>query len=104
MATTHTAVRTRDHDEIRQWVEERGGFPATVEATSSHDEPGILRIDFPDYSGGETLKRINWESFFAKFDEEELDFLYQDETAGGKTSRFCKFVSGDDDYESSTRM
>jgi hypothetical protein len=104
MATTHTAVRTRDHDEIRHWVEERGGFPATVKATAEKDEPGLLRIDFPDFTGGETLKRIDWESFFAKFDEEDLDFLHQDETAEGKTSRFCKFVSGDSDDESSTRM
>src|SRR5262245_24465258 len=58
MDTTHTAVRTRDHDEIRHWVEDRGGFPATVKATSEDHHPGLLRIDFPDYSGGETLKRI----------------------------------------------
>ena len=103
MDTTHTAVRTRDHDEIRHWVEERGGFPATVKATVEDRHPGLLRIDFPDYSGGETLKRIDWESFFAKFDEEDLDFLHQDATAEGKTSRFCKFVSHEND-DSSTRM
>ena len=103
MAMTHTAVRTRDHDEIRQWVEERGGFPATVKATTEDHELGVLRIDFPDYSGAETLERIDWERFFEKFDREDLDFLHHDETAGGKTSRFCKFVTHDDE-DSSTRM
>jgi hypothetical protein len=104
MATTHTAVRTQDHNEIRHWVEERGGFPATVKSTSEDHEPGLLRIDFPDYSGNETLKRIDWDSFFEKFDEEDLDFLHQDETAEGKTSRFCKFVAHDEEEDSSTRM
>ena len=56
---------------------------------------GLLRIDFPDYSGGETLERISWDDFFDKFDKERLDFLYQDETAKGKTSRFCKFVTAE---------
>jgi hypothetical protein len=56
------------------------------------DEAGVLRIDFPDYSGEGTLERISWDDFFEKFDHEDLDFLYQDETAKGGTSRFCKFV------------
>ncbi len=32
---------TRDHDEIRQWVEDRNGRPAMVETGS---EGGLLRI------------------------------------------------------------
>ena len=52
-------------------------------------EPGLLRIDYPGYSGEESLEEISWEEFFKKFDEEELVFLYQDED----NSRFSKFVS-----------
>ena len=84
--------QTTDHDTIREWVEERDGYPATVRGTGDGDEPGVLRIDFPGYSGEETLERISWETFFEKFDEEDLAFLYQEETDEGRTSRFFKFV------------
>jgi len=83
---------TRDHATIRQWAEDRGGKPATVRETAKVDEAGILRIDFPGYSGEETLEAISWEAFFEKFDSEDLEFLYQEQTEDGENSRFCKFV------------
>ena len=84
---------TTDHDKIRTWAEARGGHPATVKDTETDDEAGILRLDFdpPD----EGLEKISWDEFFEKFDEKDLAFLFQDKTAGGKTSRFHKFVSRD---------
>lgn len=85
------SVTTTDHDEIRKWVEERDGKPATVKGTGK--EAGILRIDFPGYSGEESLKEITWDEFFRKFEESNLQFLYQEETSSGKQSRFCKFIS-----------
>ena len=84
---------TTDHKVIRKWVEERGGYPATVKATEKGDEAGILRIDFPGYSGKESLERISWDEFFDKFEEKKLAFLYQDTTSSGEQSRFSKFVS-----------
>lgn len=84
--------RTTDHDTIRQWVEEREGRPATVKATGDEEEPGVLRIDFPGYSGEESLEEISWEAFFEKFEEKELAFLYQEEMRDGEESRFFKFV------------
>jgi len=84
---------TTSHEEIRKWVEERGGKPATVRGTGDDGEAGILRIDFPGYSGGDSLEEITWEEFFQKFDESNLQFLYQDKTADGKQSRFSKFVA-----------
>ena len=90
-ASSHT---TTDHDEIRQWVEGRGGHPATVRSTVGNGhEPGILRIDFPGYSGEGSLEEITWDEFFDKFEESKLAFLYQKETAGGKKSNFNKLVS-----------
>jgi hypothetical protein len=89
--------RTIDHDEIRKWVEERGGKPATVKRTGDKNEPGLLRIDFPGYSGEGTLEEISWDDFFEKFEEAELAFVYQEETADGKTSRFSKLVRRTDE-------
>jgi hypothetical protein len=86
------ALSSTDHETIRQWVEERNGTPATVADTAEPDEPGLLRIDFPGYSGETSLERVTWDDFFEKFDEEELEFLYQEQTDDGELSRFCKFV------------
>ncbi len=87
------AKSTTDHEEIRRWVEEHGGRPATVKRTSRNKEAGLLRIDFPGYSGEGSLEKISWEEFFKKFEEKNLAFLYQDKTKSGKESRFCKLVS-----------
>lgn len=88
------AKQTQNHDEIRQWVEQRGGHPATVKETArSGEEAGVLRIDFDDGEADDSLERLDWESFFNKFDAENLTFLYQEETSDGGTSRFCKFVA-----------
>lgn len=84
------AKTTSDHSTIRQWIEQRGGQPSSVAGTEQNEEAGILRVDFPPEEEG--LEEVDWEAFFEKFDKEDLAFLYQDETAEGKTSRFCKFI------------
>ena len=82
------AKTTTDHNEIRRWVEERGGFPACVKGTGDKNDPGLLRIDYPGFSGEQRLEKISWEEFFTKFDSEKLAFLYQDEP----DSRFSKLI------------
>jgi hypothetical protein len=86
---------TRDHDEIRRWAEERGGKPSHVKRTGSGEDIGILRIEFPGYTGEDTLEPIEWEQWFEKFDDRSLALLYQEETAGGERSNFNKIVSSE---------
>ena len=93
-ATSRTAT---DHETIIQWVEDRDGHPATVKRTAKDDDPGLLRIDFPGYSGEESLEEISWDAFFEKFEEKNLAFLYQDKTKDGRQSRFFKLVSREGD-------
>lgn len=83
---------TTDHEFIRQWAEERGGVPSVVKGTGGDGDPGIIRIDFPGYSGEGSLEPISWEEWFQKFDENDLAFLYQDETASGERSNCNKLV------------
>lgn len=93
-ASDHGSKTTTNHDEIRKWVEERGGKPATVKGTGNKkDGIGILRIDFPGYSGEDSLQEIGWDEFFNAFDTNDLEFLYQNKTESGKKSHFNKFVS-----------
>ncbi len=86
---------TTNHDEIRKWVEERGGEPARVKGTDDGDSPGVLRIDYPGFSGEGTLEAITWEEFFEAFDENNLAFLYQEQTKDGEMSRFSKLIDRD---------
>lgn len=87
-----SAKITTNHDEIRKWVEDRGGCPARVKGTGGRNDAGLLRIDFPGFSGRDTLEKVPWDEFFRTFEENDLAFLHQDRTEGGQESRFFKFV------------
>lgn len=91
---THAAKRTTDHEEIRRWVEARQGSPSVIESTWDGTN-GLLRIDFDGED--ETLAEISWDEFFRIFDESDIEFLYQEETANGETSRFFKLVEKGED-------
>jgi hypothetical protein len=87
-----SAKTTANHDEIRKWVEKRGGHPAVVASTENKDgSGGLLRIDFDEPGGNDDdrLHRITWDEFFKIFDENGIAFLYDPEG----DSRFSKFVS-----------
>lgn len=96
--TEAASYTTTDHDVIRAWAEARGGAPAAVDRTGDGGkddsrDAGILRIEFRD-DGGD-LEEVDWEPFFATFDDRKLAFVYQENTSDGSTSRFNKFVSRD---------
>ena len=90
-----------DHEEIRRWAEERNARPARVKGTGGGNDPGMLRLDFPGYSGEESLEPISWDEFFEKFDKNNLALVVQDQTARGEKSNFNKIVSREslDDYD-----
>lgn len=92
---------TTDHDEIRSWVEQHNGSPASVRGTESSGADGVLagvlRIDFPGGAGQDELEHIGWEEWFAKFEKEQLAFLYQRQHADGSDSTFVKLISRQED-------
>ena len=94
-SSSHEAQVTTDHDEIKRCVAERGGRPAQVKGTERGGS-ALLRIDYPGFSGEDTLEPIEWDEFFEIFDENNLAFLHQDKTADGGKSRFSKFVNRDE--------
>jgi len=88
-----TAKQTHEHEQIKKWVETRHGVPAKVKGTGKSDDEGILRIHFPQHSEQQNdLEEISWEDFFKDFDENHLDFLYQEQKENGEQSTFHKFV------------
>lgn len=95
--STHSSQTTTNLDEIKKWAEARGGKPSVVKATENDGKgAGVLRINFPGYSGEDSLEEISWDEWYKTFKEKNLAFLYQEETAGGKESRFFKLVANDD--------
>lgn len=92
MATQN--VRTVDHKEVQDWVEERGGRPAIVADTGGAG--GLLRIDFG--AADEALEPVSWDEFFRIFDEHDLAFVYEEDAQDG-VSFTCTFVARDDDVD-----
>ncbi len=93
--TSHSAHALTDHEDIRSWAEERGAQPTCVRGTGGGDDVGMIRLDFPGYSGQDSLQSIEWDEWFQKFDENNLALLVQDQTARGQKSNFNKLVSRD---------
>lgn len=93
--TSRSAHALTDHEEIRNWAEERGARPTCVRGTGGEEDVGIIRLDFPGYSGQDSLQTIEWDEWFQKFDENNLALLVQEETARGQQSNFNKLVSRD---------
>jgi hypothetical protein len=94
MARSSASARVlTDPNEIREWAEERGAKPACVKGTGGNDDVGMIRLDFPGYSGADSLQPISWDDWARKFEESDLALLVQDETARGEQSNFNKLVS-----------
>ena len=94
---------TKDHDEIRKWAESRGAVPAEVRGTERNGDTGILRFEFkhaPNRNDSK-LQEIPWEEFFEKFDENDLELVYQEKTADGAKSNFNKLVHPENEEHSS---
>ncbi len=81
-----------DHKQIRQWAEARGAVPSCVKGTGSSEDVGMIRLDFPGYSGEESLQEISWDEWFEKFDENGLALMVQEKTSRGQQSNFNKLV------------
>ena len=95
---------TRDHDEIRRWAEARNAVPCEVASTERDGEAGILRFCFPKAKNrnDDSLKEIDWEEFFSKFDKNGLSLVYQEKTSSGARSNFNKLVHADADSKTGT--
>lgn len=89
----HGSQTTTDRDEIIAWAEARGARPACVKGTGGKKDVGMIRLDFPGFSGEGKLEEISWDEWFDKFEESKLALVYQETTADGEKSNFNKLVS-----------
>jgi hypothetical protein len=84
---------TINHNQIRRWAEARHAHPARVKGTGRGGDPGMIRLDFPGFSGAGKLEEISWDEWFDAFDNNNLALVYQEKTASGKRSNFNKLVA-----------
>jgi len=87
-----SATGTTHHQTIMEWVEARGGHPAHVTRTGQPGDPGVLRIDHPGYTGGQSVEPLDRGAWFDAFKQNQLAFLFQGTTSDGQTTRFSKLV------------
>jgi len=65
-------THTTDHGVIRDWVRDRGGQPVAVSG-----DDGAIDVTFDDGDGSEGTP-IEWETFFERFDEQDLVFAVRE--------------------------
>ena len=86
---------TTDHAVIRQWAEARRAVPATAPGSEHDGHLGVLRFDFPGYSG-DRLTHVSWDEWFEAFDKRRLNFIYQQRLSSGKRSNFFQLENPDE--------
>lgn len=93
-SSQRTGAITTDHDAIRRWAETRGAHPACVRKTGrGPGDVGMIRLDFPGYSGKDSLEEISWDEWFDAFEKNKLALAYEETMASGQRSNFNKLVS-----------
>ncbi len=86
---------TTDHEVIRKWAKARRAVPATVAGTEHDGHLGVLRFDFPGYSG-DRLVEVSWSEWFEAFDKRRLNFIYQERRSSGGRSNFFQLDNPDE--------
>ncbi|MCX7521662.1 hypothetical protein OSC27_05140 [Microbacterium sp. STN6] len=87
------SLATTSHEVIKEWAEARGGRPATVEGTEHGENLGVLRFDFGDET--KNLREVDWDEWFATFDDRKLNFIYQETRSDGSQSNFFRLDNPD---------
>ena len=86
---------TTDHEKIREWIEDRGGRPASVKGLVEEngvEAPEMLHISFgaPDPN----MEELAWEEFFERFEDANLALTYEEKAEKGEAPNF-EFVDRD---------
>ena len=82
---------------MRQHFRETGAESAQTEVVGESSlgrqrYPRRIRIDFPGFSGQDSLEKISWDDWFQAFEENDLAFLHRDMEQDGRADRFNKLV------------
>jgi hypothetical protein len=88
---------TTNHDEIRQWSERVGARPAVIDHADAGGDKVGLRLDFPgrddeaELPDGVEKGTISWEDFFERFEEQQLEFIFEEEPNEEDKTQWYRF-------------
>jgi hypothetical protein len=68
---------TIDHEEVREWIEEKGGKPVLIKDDSGGFKDETLAIAFGNEMQGAQV--LGWTEFFDIFERQTLVFHYDDQ-------------------------
>jgi hypothetical protein len=98
-------------EDIRQWVEARGGYPMLMETPDGTGTRTLLQLTFgqhllnsegnegPDRIGGFQLS--SWDDWFTALEENGLSIKVSDDPAGGSENEFEFVALGETDTRES---
>lgn len=86
--------KTSDPEVIRRWATARAGQPAIMPSQENNaTTAAVPHIVFPADDYPDTYTTVSWRELFDRMQQEALVFVYQEKTASGSPSCFCRFVS-----------
>jgi hypothetical protein len=84
---------TTSLEEIRQWAESRGGYPAIARRDDGGGADSVeIVFSGVDTDEDDKPEEISWDEFYRRFSQANLKFVYQEKTPSGKLSHLWKFV------------
>ena len=88
-----TEVKTQNHDQIKKWIEARGGRPARLAHQSTSDTLAPLTVWFEDENRNvkQSYQALEYDEFFKVFDQHNLTFTY---TENGDDDKYHTITSG----------
>lgn len=69
---------TTDHGLIKKWAEARHGYPAVIRKITDAGMDLVLSFVFPDIETEGIARKLSWDEFFERFDQQRLVFVYDD--------------------------
>jgi len=66
-----TVYETINHEQIRMWCQANGYWPGCQPG-----KPDRIRIGSSPFSAPELLDLVDWEDWFATFEQRQLKFVY----------------------------
>ena len=70
---------TTDHGLIKNWAEARHGCPAVIRKITDAGIDLVLSFVFPDIDPEGIARKLSWDEFFERFDQQHLVFVYDDD-------------------------
>ena len=83
---------TKNHDTIKQWINDHNGTPARLGYDSTGQEGDPLTVWFRNEERDvkQTFQELDWEEFFAVFDHHNYSFKYNEKSSD---NRYCEIVT-----------